>query len=136
MQTEPSKTHPPKGGPPTLRRRFQFSLRTLMIVVTLFCVAVGGYGGWQAKIVMERKAIIRDVGDGITWGQNLDDSEIPLIRRWLGDHAFLAIWLNERMPDEVPTETIHRIVTAFPEARIEFGAPNGDGAHDHSATKP
>src|SRR5438309_1747237 len=37
------------------RRRFQFRLRTLMIVVTLFCVAVGGYIGWQKTIVAERE---------------------------------------------------------------------------------
>jgi hypothetical protein len=35
---------------PTKRRRYQFSLRTLMIVVTLLAVPLG-YIGWQAKIV-------------------------------------------------------------------------------------
>jgi hypothetical protein len=32
------------------RRRFQFRLRTLMIVVTMFCV-IGGYVAWHKKIV-------------------------------------------------------------------------------------
>jgi hypothetical protein len=36
-------------------RRFQFRLRTLLIVVTVLS-AVCGYLGWQAKIVQERKA--------------------------------------------------------------------------------
>jgi hypothetical protein len=48
MQTEPSKAEPPKRN----RRWFQFSLRTLLIGVTLLA-AVCGYVGWQAKIVHE-----------------------------------------------------------------------------------
>jgi hypothetical protein len=34
--------------------RFQFSFRTLMICVTLYCLVLGGYVGWQKKIVIER----------------------------------------------------------------------------------
>ena len=130
MEAEPSKAEPPK---PKVRW-FQFRLRTLLIAVTIFCVAGGGYVGRQAKIVRERQAVIRDV-NGVTWAQNPDDSEIPLIRRWLGDHAFLTIWLNETMPDEWPREDIRRIAVAFPEARIDFGSPNADAAR-HSATQP
>jgi hypothetical protein len=43
---------PPKRN----RRRFQFRLRTLMIVVTLLAVPLG-YVGWSAKIVRERIAL-------------------------------------------------------------------------------
>jgi hypothetical protein len=45
---------------PSPRRRFQFRLRTLMIVVTLLagvCACVG----WQAKIVRERAAILGEL---------------------------------------------------------------------------
>jgi hypothetical protein len=38
------------------RRRFQFRLRTLMIVVTLLAVACA-YVAWQSKIVRERRAV-------------------------------------------------------------------------------
>jgi hypothetical protein len=38
------------------RRWFQFSLRRLMIVVTLFCVA-GGYVCWQIRMVRDRSAV-------------------------------------------------------------------------------
>ncbi len=42
--------------PPKRKRRwFQFSLRTLLIGVTLLAVACA-YVGWQAKIVRERRA--------------------------------------------------------------------------------
>ena len=53
MQAEPTKAEPPKRK----RRWFQFSLRTLMIGVTLFCMVIGGYVGWQAKIIRERNAM-------------------------------------------------------------------------------
>jgi hypothetical protein len=63
MQTEPPKTEPPKRE----RRWFQFSLRTLMILVTLLAVACG-YVAWQANIVRDRKAVLREiVANGGTW---------------------------------------------------------------------
>jgi hypothetical protein len=40
---------------PSPRRRFQFRLRTMMILVTVFCFVIGGYTGWQKKIVKERQ---------------------------------------------------------------------------------
>src|ERR1700747_2520005 len=57
-----------------LRRRFQFRLRTLLIVVTLLAVPCA-YVGWQAKIVREREAIANrilglDGGDGEREGNN------------------------------------------------------------------
>jgi hypothetical protein len=55
MQTEPSKAEPPKRK----RRWFQFSLRTLLIGVTLLAVPLG-YVGWQAKIVRERGAFLEN----------------------------------------------------------------------------
>jgi hypothetical protein len=51
MEAEPRKADPPKRK----RRWFQFSLRTLMIGVTVLAVPCG-YVGWQAKIVRERTA--------------------------------------------------------------------------------
>jgi hypothetical protein len=51
METEPPKADPPKRK----RRWFQFSLRSLMIGVTLLAVPLG-YVGWQAKIVRDRKS--------------------------------------------------------------------------------
>jgi hypothetical protein len=42
-----------------MKSRFQFRLRTLLIGVTVFCIVAGGYFGWQAKKVDERKALLR-----------------------------------------------------------------------------
>jgi hypothetical protein len=42
------------------RRRFQFSLRTLLVGVTLLAAACG-YVGWQATIVRERKALLLEI---------------------------------------------------------------------------
>ncbi len=45
---------------PAPRRRFQFRLRTLMIVVTLFCL-IGGYVTSQANIATERTRLRKNV---------------------------------------------------------------------------
>ena len=53
MQTEPPKADPPKRK----RRWFQFSLRSLMIGVTLLAV-VCGYFGCRAKIIRHWTALL------------------------------------------------------------------------------
>ena len=53
MEADPPKAEPPKRK----RRWFQFSLRSLMIGVTLLAVPCA-YVGWQAKIVRERRAML------------------------------------------------------------------------------
>jgi hypothetical protein len=53
MQTEPRKTDPPKRK----RRWFQFSLRSLLIGVTLTAVGCG-YVARQAEVVRERQAFL------------------------------------------------------------------------------
>jgi hypothetical protein len=68
MQIDQPKSDPPKRK----RRRFQFSLRSLLIVVTLLAVTCA-YVGWQAKIVRERKETMTEllrslpVFDRIQW---------------------------------------------------------------------
>ena len=52
LQTEPPKADPPKRK----RRWFQFSLRTLMIVVTLLAIPCA-YVSWQAEIAKRRMAM-------------------------------------------------------------------------------
>ena len=90
MQPEPPEADPPKRK----RRWFQFSLRSLLIVVTLFCVAVGGYIGWQKKILKERKEFVESNQNRFFYTDGSkarifahgDKSESPgPIRIWLGD---------------------------------------------------
>jgi hypothetical protein len=58
MQTEPSEAEPPKSK----RRWLQFSLRTLMIVVTLLAVACWGIVD-RARLIRERDDALRQARD-------------------------------------------------------------------------
>jgi hypothetical protein len=103
---------------PSPRRRFQFRLRTLMIVVTLFCV-VGGYVAHEAKIVHDRRqwsVPVSDIKSGpATLIQRGDDSQRPgLLRMWLGDEAVGGISL----PMGASDEAVRRALELFPEATI------------------
>jgi hypothetical protein len=137
MQIDQPKSGQPKTGPPKRKRRwFQFSLRTLMIVVTLLAV-VSAYVGWQATIVRERKELAREInaqnnGQGgsvtfvseIRWnlpvrvGSKMIYQPFPKVsylRQWLGDDFVLSVWLNGRRPESF----MKRIKSAFPESEIE-----------------
>jgi hypothetical protein len=100
---------------PTPRRRFQFRLRTLMIVVTLLAIPCG-YVGWQVKIVKQRNEMlsILTTNGGILWPEYTDDGaqEMPWIRRLLGDHAVNIIFF----PIEMEASTRAKIRAAFPGA--------------------
>ena len=111
MQSEPTNADPPKRT----RRWFQFSLRTLMIVVTLFCVTIGGYIGWQRAIIRDRESLAHapeGLIRGIGWLVSRD--EIPLVRRWLGDKQYSHVILYDSASDV----TIERYRAAFPEAIV------------------
>jgi hypothetical protein len=109
------------------RRRFQFRLRTLMIVVTLFCV-FGAWFGNQAWIVMRRKAIIRDE---LISAMTIDESgrnmvapgrpDIPWIHRLLGDHDYKTIFA----PRSATDEDLDRYRSAFPEAKVKQMSAGG-----------
>ncbi len=77
--------------PKRKRRWFQFSLRTLMIGVTLLAVACG-YVGWEAKIVKEREEFLENQQHYM--GPNPFDEEngdlsVPWILSILGAEADL-----------------------------------------------
>jgi hypothetical protein len=114
MQTEPPKADPPK----TKRRWYQFSLRTLMIVVTLFCV-VGGYVAHEAKVVNERKAKLETGSDGPVVDFTVDkgkDGAITTMRLWFGDHFVSSVHVKQKAD-------INRYKAAFPEADVELPPP-------------
>jgi hypothetical protein len=83
---------------PRLRLRwFQFSLRTLLIVVTLLAVGCG-YVGWQVKIVRGRRAMLRTIDAAGGRYLAINDDDLPArmtgpgwIRRFLGDVAVVEI---------------------------------------------
>jgi hypothetical protein len=112
------------ADPPNHKRRcFQFSLRTLLIGVTLLAAACA-YVGWQAKIVRERN-------DALTWlaGLNcqintpIDTTEsmrkessfkpcTTWIRRLLGDQEVILI--VARPTQRLSDEEIERLRQIFP----------------------
>jgi hypothetical protein len=98
---------------PSPRRRFQFRLRTLIIVVTLFCLVAG----WlpQASIVWERKSLLKKAS---VWGADDTDSGVPLVRRLFGDSGVGLVQLDVSASDE--ELALYR--AAFPEACV-FRAP-------------
>jgi hypothetical protein len=98
------------------RPRFQFSLRTLFIAVTLF--AIGSYAVSQAGIVMCRKSILDSIqGHTLTAMRrpSIVARPLPWTRRMMGD--FPVEWIGvDRNIDDAEFE---RIVCAFPEAKVE-----------------
>ncbi len=107
-----------KAEPPKRKRRwYQFSLRTLMIVVTLLAGACA-YLGSQAKIVRDRRAMryeINRTGDGAYVQEPLDPDtpcKVPWIRSLLGDEAAEIIAL----PMKASKEFRDHVRATFPEA--------------------
>ena len=113
------------------RRWFRFSLRTLFLVVTVFCLWLG----WQASVVRERKSLLRSLendphllfdplhtsfGPGkmvLTFGtltNHRDGPYVPWFRRMLGDDNVTSLGL----PSEMTEEDLRRFKIAFPEAVI------------------
>jgi hypothetical protein len=115
------------------RRWFRFSLRTLLIGVTLFCVVIGGYVGWQAKIIRERNAMIRRIErmqGSVEFGRldqgwaeagldpnlfkEIQPRAVPWVRRLLGDSDVIYI----ELPAETPASERASIRAVFPESQI------------------
>ncbi len=126
MEAEPPKVELPKRK----HRRFQFRLRTLMIVVTVFCVVVGGYVGWQLKIIRERHEAVathRTTASIIIpiMGNNIRPLGSVTYRPkalwplcWMGEDGYAQIDAGQMASDE----EIANLKRLFPEADILQGA--------------
>jgi hypothetical protein len=103
---------PPKVAPPKHKRRwYQFSLRTLMIGVTIFCFVAGWFLS-QAAIVWTRKAMLRGAP---VWSVDDDETaEIPWYRHAIGDRGIGTIVLDKTFTDE----QLDRYRSVFPDASI------------------
>jgi hypothetical protein len=122
---------------PSPRRRFQFRLRTLMIVVTLFALIPCGYVGWQAKIVRERRSWLTrlqeqgykypKIGDIVIHAGNGHGGP-NIVRRWLGDEAIVAVALPATISEEDSEATLR----LFPESNVT----QTPIAPERPATKP
>jgi hypothetical protein len=106
----------PKAESLKRKCRHQFSLRTLMVVVTLVAIA-SGYVGQQYQIIHDRKRFLDDhFHQQKLFG--IDDSikvEVPWIRQLLGDEGVWKIGLNPQT-DKAERE---RVAALFPEAEVQ-----------------
>ena len=112
---------------PSPRRRFQFRLRTLMIVVTLLAVACG-YVGSQAKVARERhqamathRTIYPDVNLGPRGEMYQRWTGVPVIRpeapwplRWFGEQGYWGINSGDTASDD----EVANLKRLFPEAEV------------------
>jgi len=128
---------------------FRFSLRTLFIVVTVFCCWLG----WQANIVRERKLLLQSLIDdsrlsfdplhtsfgpgntaiefegSITFNRN--PPSVPWGRRMLGDNAVAILGL----PSEMDKHEVARFKSTFPEATLTQ-MPTGMNYHRPGHSPP
>ena len=98
--------------------RFQFRLRTLMIVVTLLAVPLG-YVGWQVRMVRERKACLERIvflqGAYAPSPHSHKSAGPSQLRLWLGDWPIDTISLPA---ESARTDDVERIKATFPEAKF------------------
>src|SRR5262245_52434759 len=84
------------------RRIFSFSLRSLLVVITLVCVWLA----WESSVVRQRQRMLAqvrashsfEVTTAKTWAASFPTgnaprpvAQIPVLRRWLGDEAVQEI---------------------------------------------
>ena len=104
--------------------RFQFSLRTLLIGVTLLAVPCW-YVGWQAKIVRDRKTMLQEInqagGDSEFWMDteskdclgNETKALLPWYRTIFGDKAVFSVYFPNAISNT------KAVADMFPEASVE-----------------
>ena len=115
---------PVRGTPPKRKRRwFQFSLRTLLIGVTLLAVQCA-YVGWQAKIVRERNTMRAEMKrrgtetvdfDDVVWDRSEKFRPLYRLREWMGDKALFEVYVTN---GELNSPYVLRVKELFPEATI------------------
>ncbi len=122
MQTEAPDAEPPKRK----RRWYQFSLRTLMVFVTLMAAA-SAYVAGQKKIVSDRKEMLFILSSKY---QGIPLRSVPLVppaskiswlRRMLGDEEWTLIVL----PKTTSLEDRRTIEACYPEADLKWQSPTG-----------
>jgi hypothetical protein len=107
----------------TPRRWFRYSLSTLLVLVTVFCIWLG----WQANIVHKRKAAIAELTSvkSARWGFRPEKSkpQLPFWRRWMGDHLVRGFYFDDLDALKLGTAKVDEIQSLFPEAGIDIAVP-------------
>jgi hypothetical protein len=104
------------------RHWLRFSIRTLLIAVTIFCLLLGH----ECKVVRERKALVdriqADDGECIAFAEFADEplppgealAQVRATRRLMGDQAWFRIDIRG-IPER---GLLQRVDAAFPEAEV------------------
>ncbi len=110
------------------RRPFRFSLRSLLLVMTLVCIWLA----WESSVVRERRNLLADLQSrpGVNVARVRDYpngqppglapnrvARIPRVRQWLGDEAIQGIWYTRTIHNLTAAE-IARLAKVFPEAEL------------------
>jgi hypothetical protein len=124
---------PPRSPPPASPRRwFNFSLRTMFVLVTLLSCWLA----WETSVVRHRKAVL----DGLktngairfttakAWEERYPGgsplgrpARISLVRQWLGDEAIQEIQYQSWFYVEFVKVDLAEVKRAFPEAELREG---------------
>ena len=98
---------------PKPRRWFRFSLRTLFVLVTAFCVWLG----WQLHLVRQRNMLVKLVDENYGYaGREIDSEPAGWRTSLLGDSDANVFAISPQTPQQVQDQ----IASDFPEASIEI----------------
>jgi hypothetical protein len=100
-----------KGSPKPRRRWFRFSLRTMLVLVTLVCV----YLGWAMNWIHERRAFLSQPGVN-SFAVSIEKAASPRPLELLGEGGTEIILLDHNLP-RVYLERAHRL---FPESEVSY----------------
>ena len=88
------------------RRWYQFSLKTVLIVMVLLCLGPGGYVAYEQNKVRRQKAAVEAIeklGGVVGYGRNVS-TRSAMLRQILGDDTFAGVesvdfWNPSRVTD-------------------------------------
>jgi hypothetical protein len=88
------------------RRRYQFSLKTLLVGLTLLCLGPGGYVAYEQNKARRQKGAvdsIEELGGVVDYGRNVS-ARSAMLRQILGDDSFggvesIDFWNPSRVTD-------------------------------------
>src|SRR5262245_3446110 len=105
------------------RRWLRFSLRTLLILVTVLAVFCAWLAG-QWRLVQERRQACHAINNtaGLCWVWREGIDPLPFWRRWMGDKPWHCFILEEGAL-KMGTKRLDRFQSLLSEASIEISVP-------------
>ena len=108
---------------PKPRRWFRFSLRTLFVLVTLFCVWLGYQLNWVRQRREEIKCERVEAGHTQMCFQTSAEPptyQAPALLRFFGECGYASLWTRDFQTNEQSLAEAHRVRRLFPEATIYY----------------